>query len=97
MKVSIWFVKSLVNVEQADFKVLKDTFYNSSRKICFLVNLKYQNGGKIQDGRQTIKCSIFVHKNANYWKLFNLSYLKNIILLSLFFFKLGRPPYERTN
>jgi hypothetical protein len=89
--VGIWFVKSFINADQADFMVLEDTIYTSSRKICLLVNLKYQIGGEIQNGHQ-----IIVHKNANYWKLFNLlAYLKNIILLSLFFFKLGRPLYER--
>jgi hypothetical protein len=65
---------------------LEDTFYTSSRKICFLVNLKYQNGGKIQDGSQTIKCIKFVHNNANNWKLFNLACLKKSFLLPLFFF-----------
>jgi hypothetical protein len=69
--VGIWFVKSFINAEQADFMVLEDTIYTSSRKICLLVNLKYQIGGEIQNGHQTIKCSGFVHENANDWKLFN--------------------------
>jgi hypothetical protein len=81
MIVGIWFVKSFINAKQADFKVLEDI---SSRKIGFLVNLKYKYGGKIQNGRQTIKCSKFIHKNANYWKFFNLAFLKNIFFFFFF-------------
>jgi hypothetical protein len=49
---------------QAHFMILKDSL---ELKIFFFLSalLKIQNGGEIQDGRQTIKCSRFVKNNAN--------------------------------
>jgi hypothetical protein len=37
-----------------------------------LMLFKIQNGGEIQDGRQTIKCSRFVKNHANNLQLRNL-------------------------
>jgi hypothetical protein len=57
----------------------------------FLFPSKIQNGGEIQDGRQTIKCSRFVRNNADnlqpVWRLVDfgsLDYLNNIIYEQLF-------------
>jgi hypothetical protein len=44
--------------------------WNSRKKKKFLLALfEIQNGGEIQDGRQTIKCSRIVRNNANNWQL----------------------------
>jgi hypothetical protein len=45
---------SLINAVQAHFMILKDS-----------LDQKIQNGGEIQDGRQTIKLSRIVRNNAN--------------------------------
>jgi hypothetical protein len=39
------------------------------KKKILLALFKIQNGGEIQDGRQTIKCSRIVRNNANNWQL----------------------------
>jgi penicillin-binding protein-related factor A (putative recombinase) len=51
------------------------------KKKFLLALFKIQNGGEIQDGRQTIKCSRIVRNNANIATsdFGRLDYLKNII------------------
>jgi hypothetical protein len=39
--------------------------WNSRKKKILLALFKIQNGGEIQDDRQTIKCSRFVKNDAN--------------------------------
>jgi hypothetical protein len=46
--------------------------WNSRKKKFLLALFKIQNGGEIQDGRQTIKCSRFVKHDANNLQLRNL-------------------------
>jgi hypothetical protein len=47
--IGIWFVKSLINSEEANFKVLQETLVGM---------LKVQNGGGIKNERQTKKFSL---------------------------------------
>jgi hypothetical protein len=44
--------------------ILKDSLGHKNKKF-LLALFKIQNGGDIQEGRQTIKCSRFVRNNAN--------------------------------
>jgi hypothetical protein len=62
---------SFINAEQAHFMILKDSL---ELEIFFFLSVlfKIQNGGDIQDGRQTIKCSRFVKNDANNLQLRNL-------------------------
>jgi hypothetical protein len=49
---------------QAQFMISKNSLELKKKKF-LLALFKIQNGGDIQDGRQTIKCSRFVKNNAN--------------------------------
>jgi hypothetical protein len=52
--------------------ILKDSLENTRKKNYLLALFKIQNGGEIQDGRQTIKCSRFVKHDENNLQLRNL-------------------------
>jgi hypothetical protein len=52
---------------QAHFMILKGSLELNKKNIVEL--FKIQNGGKIQDGRQTKKCSRFFKNNANNFNL----------------------------
>jgi hypothetical protein len=49
---------------QTHFRILKDSLEHKNF-FFLLAFFKIQNGGEIQDGRQTIKCSRIVRNNAN--------------------------------
>jgi hypothetical protein len=52
--------------------ILKDSLDQLKKIFVLEVLSKIQNGGEIQDGRQTIKCSRFVRNDANNLQLRNL-------------------------
>jgi hypothetical protein len=59
-------VNSFINAEQAHFIILKDSLdFGTQEKKILLAPFEIQNGGEIQDGRQTLKCSRSVKNNAD--------------------------------
>jgi hypothetical protein len=63
--------------------------FGTQEKKIQLAPFKIQNGGEIQDARQTIKCSRFVKNDSNYLQLWILEdYTIKKYHTTIFFFNL---------